>query len=163
MKNALIISSSDNLALFEKILKKSFNVVSVKDRASGEAVAKEMNFDIVISDDDIEPSFFPFSDVITTAEKDGAYFLSEIDEKMLSALIGWIDFSSRKTEQIKIKNSELQKKIEDISIVSRAKFVLMKTLGMTENEAHKYIEKNAMEMRISKCEIAKRLLATYDN
>lgn len=163
MKNALIICASPALALFEETVKKSYNVVSVRTVESGEILSKDLPFDLVISDGDLDPSVFPASTVVLTKKRTGAYLLPKIDEEMLSALLGWIAFSDEKTEKIISENTELQKKIDDFSIIGRAKSVLMKTLGMTENEAHKYIEKSAMESRVTKSEIAKRLLATYDN
>ena len=59
--------------------------------------------------------------------------------------------------------SRLTKKIEDIRIIDRAKCVLISNLGMTEEEAHKYIEKQAMNMRITKKAVAEGILKTYEN
>ena len=34
---------------------------------------------------------------------------------------------------------------------------------MTEAQAHRYLEKQAMDMRITKAEVAKSILSTYEN
>ncbi len=61
------------------------------------------------------------------------------------------------------ENMKLQKKIEEIRLVDRAKCVLIQYLNMTEAEAHRYIEKQAMDMRKTKKTIAENILNTYDS
>jgi AmiR/NasT family two-component response regulator len=60
------------------------------------------------------------------------------------------------------ENEKLQTKIEEIKIVSRAKCILVEYLRMNEAQAHRYIEKQAMDMRTSKKNIAESILKTYD-
>ena len=52
------------------------------------------------------------------------------------------------------KNRKLQDKLEEIKLVSRAKFILMEKMKITEPEAHRFIEKEAMDSRRTKKEIA---------
>lgn len=59
------------------------------------------------------------------------------------------------------KNKSLSAKISEIRIVNRAKWALIESLGMTEGQAHHYIEKQAMDMRMPKGEIAVNILKTY--
>ena len=54
-----------------------------------------------------------------------------------------------------------QEKIEEIRLVNRAKWLLIECLSMTESEAHHYIEKQAMDERISKREVAENIIKTY--
>lgn len=56
----------------------------------------------------------------------------------------------------------LSEKIETIRIVDRAKCILIEYLKMTEEEAHKYIEKSAMDLRLSKKVVARDILKTYE-
>jgi len=60
------------------------------------------------------------------------------------------------------ENIQLQKTIEDIRYINRAKCILIEYLKMTEEEAHKFIEKQAMDMRIPKREVATSILKTYE-
>lgn len=60
------------------------------------------------------------------------------------------------------KNRSLSAKMDDIRLVNRAKWALIESLGMTEEQAHRYIEKQAMDMRLSKREIAENLIKTYE-
>ncbi len=61
------------------------------------------------------------------------------------------------------ENQRLQIKLIDLRLVNRAKYVLIQYLGMTEEEAHKYIEHMAMDQRISKRKAAENILKTYEN
>lgn len=63
---------------------------------------------------------------------------------------------------IKNENDRLHQEVKDIRLINRAKGILMDYLSMTEAQAHKYLEKQAMDLRISKAEVAKRLLSTYE-
>ncbi len=60
------------------------------------------------------------------------------------------------------ENVRLQQKIEEIRLVDRAKCVLIQYLNMSEPQAHRYIEKQAMDLRLSKLEVAENILKTYE-
>ncbi len=53
---------------------------------------------------------------------------------------------------------KLQDKLEEIKLVNRAKFILIEKYKMTEAEAHRAIEKEAMDSRRSKAEVAKEIM-----
>ena len=59
------------------------------------------------------------------------------------------------------ENRKLQKKYEEQRVVSRAKCLLVEFEKMSEPEAHRYIEKMAMDKRSTKLEISNRLIALY--
>lgn len=61
------------------------------------------------------------------------------------------------------KQVSVEKKIEEIRLVNRAKWLLIECLSMTEADAHHYIERQAMDLRISKREMAERIIKTYKN
>lgn len=61
-----------------------------------------------------------------------------------------------------VENQRLQTKLLDLRIINRAKYALIQYLGMTEDQAHKYIEQQAMNMRISKRTAAENVLKTYE-
>ena len=48
-------------------------------------------------------------------------------------------------------------------MVNRGKYALMQYLHMTEPQAHRYIEKQAMDLRKNRQEIAERILETYES
>lgn len=63
---------------------------------------------------------------------------------------------------LRSENNTLKSKIDEIRLVDRAKCVLIQYLGMTEPMAHRHIEKQAMDMRVSKRRIAEDILRTYE-
>ncbi|MDR0434431.1 MAG: ANTAR domain-containing protein [Gracilibacteraceae bacterium] len=70
--------------------------------------------------------------------------------------------SRRRLVSLKKQNSELRHKIEELRLVDRAKCALIQYLNMTEAQAHRYIEKQAMDMRTAKTEIAQSILRNYE-
>lgn len=53
----------------------------------------------------------------------------------------------------------LDEKMAEIRTISRAKILLVEKKGMTENEAHKHIEKQAMNLCITKLEVANKIIS----
>lgn len=61
------------------------------------------------------------------------------------------------------KTDSFEQKMIDIKTVNRAKLLLIENLGLTENEAHKRIEKLAMDTRSTKRAVADRIISEYTN
>lgn len=59
-------------------------------------------------------------------------------------------------------NRTLQEKMADIRVVNRAKWLLIEHHHMTEQDAHYFIEKQAMDTRLSRREVAENIIRTYD-
>lgn len=60
------------------------------------------------------------------------------------------------------ENQRMQEKLAQVRLVSRAKCCLIELGRMTEAEAHRYIEKKAMDTRRDRAEIAQEILDSYD-
>ena len=60
------------------------------------------------------------------------------------------------------QQAKLEQKIEDIRLVGRAKCLLIQYENMTEENAHRYIEKEAMNRRITRREMAETILQSYE-
>lgn len=56
----------------------------------------------------------------------------------------------------------LETKITDIKRADRAKGLLMKFKNMSEEEAHRYLEKTAMDRRVSRRQIADEIIDFYE-
>lgn len=65
----------------------------------------------------------------------------------------------RKMEE---KQISVEEKIEEIRLVNHAKWLLIENEGMNENEAQRFIEKTAMDGRISKRKTAQKIIETYE-
>lgn len=68
----------------------------------------------------------------------------------------------KRMERYERENEKLQTRINELRVVSRAKCILMDYLGMSEEQAHRYIEKQAMDRRETKLKISEGILKTYE-
>ena len=59
------------------------------------------------------------------------------------------------------KQATVEEKIKEIRLVNRAKWLLIEQLKMTEAEAHRHIEKQAMDRCTTRREIALGIIKTY--
>ena len=64
----------------------------------------------------------------------------------------------RRMEQ---KTASIEEKMEEIRLVNRAKWLLIEQLKMTAQDAHRSIEKQAMDRCVTKRVIAEQILSTY--
>lgn len=83
-----------------------------------------------------------------------------------AALQQAIRFAGIAGESIKRLNEEkqrLERQIDDIKIINRAKLCLMQYLKLTEEQAHRHLQKQAMDLRKTQRETAEDILGTYDN
>lgn len=71
--------------------------------------------------------------------------------------------SNHRLKLIRQENAHLQEKITQIRLVGRAKCCLVEHEHLTEAEAHRYIEKRAMDTRRSRAEIAQEVLDSYED
>ncbi len=60
------------------------------------------------------------------------------------------------------ENERLHQKLEEIRVIDRAKCLLIENMRISETEAHRAIEKQAMDRRVSRVLIAKELLKRFE-
>ena len=103
-------------------------------------------------------------DVFNFVDKSGVLVISKPVNKHLfhHYLIFTHSFKERMLS-VERENRKLKDKLEEYKVINRAKLLLIQCLSMTEQQAHKYIEKQAMNMRTSKLNIAKQVIRTYEN
>lgn len=75
--------------------------------------------------------------------------------KLLSAV-------SARLSKMEKQNRTLQEKMADIRVVNRAKWLLIEHHHMKEEDAHYFIEKQAMDTRLSRREVAENIIRSYD-
>lgn len=75
----------------------------------------------------------------------------------------FVSASRKRLLGLQTENLKLHKKLEEIRIINRAKFALMQYLKFSEQQAHRYLEKQAMDMRCTKAEIAVKIIKMYEN
>ncbi|MBP3889062.1 MAG: ANTAR domain-containing protein [Cellulosilyticum sp.] len=76
--------------------------------------------------------------------------------------LDWMRSIKERLRNLEKKSLSLEDKMAEIRIVNRAKWVLIESCKMTESDAHRYIEKQAMDRCTTRREIAEGILQTYN-
>lgn len=85
------------------------------------------------------------------AEKAGIIIVGKpFSRTLLYQLVKTIDIAVNRSLKLYDENRRLEQKIEEIQAIDKAKFMLMQYKGMTEDEAHAYLEQYAMNKRKKK-------------
>lgn len=66
-----------------------------------------------------------------------------------------------KISALNMETYRLKEKMEEIRTINRAKMLLMSALHMTEQEAHRYLEKEAMDRCTKRTEVAISIIKIY--
>lgn len=94
----------------------------------------------------------------------GVFTISKpINRTVLWSTLKLIAAARNKVALLEKENTRLTKKIEEMRLINRAKCLLIQYLGVSEKQAHKFIEKQAMDLRITKAAVARNILKTYEN
>ena len=92
----------------------------------------------------------------------GVYLLAKpLSSKALSAALDWMLATRARLFEIEESRHSLEERMKDLTLINRAKWLLIDRLGMSEAEAHYHIEKQAMDRRISKREAAEEIIRIY--
>lgn len=83
--------------------------------------------------------------------------------QILYGAIQLLSVMAQRLKKMEQKTRSMQEKMADIRAVNRAKWLLIENLNMSESDAHYYIEKQAMDARIPRREIAENIIRTYDS
>jgi two-component system, response regulator PdtaR len=188
MESALIVSGSDEDAAFFSVVLKAASINQIAHLKSVDDARKlilKQNFDFIIVDmpgeDEPDGRFSRyaarggvsqvlllverecFDSISAACEEDGVFtILKPVDKSLFwSALLMAKSVQSR-IKLIKAENAHLKQKIEDMRIIDRAKCLLISNMRMSEQESHRYIEKQAMDIRSTRRIVAEEILKRYD-
>lgn len=103
-----------------------------------------------------------YNEIYSKVVRYGVITLSKpTNRQMVAQNLRILCATRERMRQMQAKQATVEEKIKEIRLVSRAKWLLIEYLSMTEPEAHRYIEKQAMDLRISKREAAENIIRTY--
>ena len=187
MENALIVCSSEKGIEFYSQLLRSAGIPElsgVRNGAEARRLFIDNDFDVVLVHAPLMDEYG--SEVAATAaERTSAGVLlvvkNEVADEVAARVedygvivVGWpilkplfhqalkiAAASRRRMLGLKSKNIQLQRQIEDMRLIDRAKCALIQCLHMTEPQAHRYIEKQAMDKRTTRRQVAESILQTY--
>lgn len=105
-----------------------------------------------------------YEEVSAVTEEDGVLTVAKpVNRTIFWSALKLAKAAQARLRQVRSENSRLQQKLEDIRVVNRAKYLLISHLSMSEQEAHRYIEKQAMDLRATRRAVAEGILKTYEN
>ena len=92
----------------------------------------------------------------------GVYLLPRPTSKqVVEQALDWMMATRERLKGLERKNISIEDKMQEIRAVNRAKWLLIDHISMSEPEAHRYIEKQAMDRCVSRREIAEDIIKTY--
>ena len=189
MERALIISNSEkDSALLTGFLKAAsvHQVTSLQSCDSARRLIQKQDFDLIIIDsplpDESGENFSrqaaakgvsqvilmvkdeSFDSVSAACEENGILTIAKpVDQSLMWSALSLAKSVQNRVKRIQAENAQLKQNIEDIRIIDRAKCILISSLKMSEQEAHRYIEKQAMDVRSSRRFVAEGILKSYEN
>ena len=103
-----------------------------------------------------------YNEIYSKVVRYGVITLSKpTNRQMVAQNLRILCATRERIRQMQAKQATVEEKIKEIRLVNRAKWLLIECLNMTEAEAHRYIEKQAMDLRISRREAAENITKTY--
>ena len=103
-----------------------------------------------------------YNEIYSKVVRYGVITLSKpTNRQMVAQNLRILCATRERIRQMQAKQATVEEKIKEIRLVNRAKWLLIECLNMTEAEAHRYIEKQAMDLRISRREAAENIIKTY--
>ena len=84
-----------------------------------------------------------------------------ISRQAISQAFRWMVSTRERLRSLAQKTLSTQEKMEEIRLVNRAKWLLISELKMDEPQAHRYIEKQAMDQCVTKRKVAEDIIRTY--
>lgn len=185
--SVLLVSSSEkfNRSLLSLLPEDRFYPVSVSpDDSAARRVLAESRFDIVMINTPLPDDFGThlaldacegsgagvmlfvkaehYPDIAARVSPFGVLALSKpVTAQTVAQSLTLICATRERLRRMEQKTASVEEKIEEIRIVNKAKWLLIDQLKMTEQEAHRYIEKQAMDRCVTRRTIAENILATY--
>lgn len=189
MDSALIISYSEkSIAFLTQMLTEASvtNITTISNAGEARRILIEKDFDLCIINAPLPDEFGEslarniaakeisevilivkaelFDEISDRVEEYGVITIAKpINRSLLWNALKLASTTHKRVKAIQNENKKLIQKIEDIRIVDRAKLVLISHLSITEPEAHRYIEKQAMDMRLTRRKVAEDILKMYEN
>lgn len=188
MDNILIVSNTGTtMGIISDLLRsESFSrIVTTQNGSEARRYITETDFDLIIIDtplpDEMGDDLARSASERTTAgiilivdqnsvievganvEEYGVFALPKpLSSEFFYQAVKLLTASRKRVMRLENENMRLQKKIEEIRIVGRAKLVLIQVLKMTEDQAQHYIEKQSMDLRQTRIATAEDVLRTYE-
>ena len=185
--SVLVVSSAEKFVkpMLEMLPEKMFDpIMTATDATQARRKLLENDFDIVIVNSPLKDEFGTrlaidicskssagvllfvkaehYADITAMVMPYGVLTISKpTSSSMIAQSVQMLCSTRERLRIMEKKNASVEEKIEEIRIVNRAKCLLIEQLKMTESEAHRYIEKQAMDRCVTRRVIAENIILTY--
>ncbi|MBQ6552173.1 MAG: ANTAR domain-containing protein [Clostridia bacterium] len=185
--SVLVVSASEkfNQALPEVFPVSTFSPINfVSDLSAAKRAVSERSFDFVIVNsplpDDTGIRFAidtvssyntvvlflakaeQYSDAYDKLAEHGVFLLQKpLSKAVFQIASGWLVSARERVRKTEKKTLSIEEKMNEIRVVNRAKWLLISEVKMTEPDAHRYIEKQAMDRCIPRRRVAEEIIKTY--
>ena len=103
-----------------------------------------------------------YPEILDRTIRNGVYMLSKPLTRATTAVaLAWMAASRERQRVSEKKEQTFEEKMKEIRLVNRAKWLIISELHMTEPEAHRYIEKQAMDRCVTRGTVAEEIIRTY--
>lgn len=100
-----------------------------------------------------------YNDVQVKVSKHGVFTLRKpMSSAMITQSLDFLCSARERLRKLQKKTMSVEEKMEEIRLVNRAKWYLIEKENFTEPQAHRFIEKQAMDRCISRREVAQQIL-----
>lgn len=94
----------------------------------------------------------------------GAFVIGRpCNKSALLQAIRFADIAGENMKRLTEEKNRLEQQLEDMKIINRAKLCLMQYLKLTEEQAHRHLQKQAMDLRKTQRQAAEDILIMYSN
>lgn len=184
--SALIVSANDkfNQVLASIMPPDEFSTETVGNVGEGRRALLERDYDIVIVNTPLPDEFGVnfaidtgadtnsgvllcinadlFEEVTDKCEEYGILTVSKpTSRQIVKQSLKLLEATRRRLHRMEKKTASFEEKLTEIKEINRAKWLLIENLNMSENDAHKYIERSAMDTRRPKIDIAREIIEEY--
>ena len=166
---ALIAAVSDDTkaSLSSMVLEAGLTDVSVTSGKNLRDLCAEHDYDVVISVFPFEGEFGAETAAYISKTFDVCQVIfvpSKVYDEVCAKLsgTGCAAAMKNKMDDLRSENKMLRDMVNEMKLVNRAKCVLIEYLKISEKEAHRQIQKRAMDQRVTLTEVAADILKTYE-
>ena len=100
-----------------------------------------------------------YSETYDKLAEHGVFVLAKpTSRQVITTALAFLASARERLRKNEKKTISIEEKMEEIRIVNKAKWILIDREHMTEEEAHRYIEKTAMDTCVSKRTIAEKII-----
>ena len=104
-----------------------------------------------------------YSEITDKVNKYGVFVLSKpTSPQAVSQAFDWMKAMRNRLSGLEKKAVSLEDKMKEIRLIISAKWMRIEQLKMTESDAHRYIEEQAMDRCVTRTESAETIIRTYN-